>query len=331
MFKALGLPDSADEAATEVVLSYMAVSVLVAPFVEEIIFRGILYQAFDRALRPAATVLVTAAVFGLAHVHVVQSPVTFFLGLACGYARWKTGSLAAPIAIHLGNNLAVHLLSLAGIESPTAPWAALGIVVVAMGLTVLSGSPVPFALARRRYAGTRDRLQDGAWRLRDRAAAAGRDLLEAVRERLPVWIAAARRLEWGSMAVTLGLAVATLRSAAAAAAFLKIAPLGLGRFLAACYYGFLAAALARGQRARAVLLSLPLAWFSLQGAFLTPRPWGMRTTELASHTGWRILSLAVVAAGILVATGFRPWVGVLRWRRPEGVSPDTPPAASAPP
>ncbi|MCP5118537.1 MAG: hypothetical protein GY953_47600 [bacterium] len=161
--------------------------------------------------------------------------------------------------------------------------------------------------------------------------AAARDFLGAVYERLPVWIAALRRLEWGSMMVTLGLAIATVRSAVAGVAFLKIAPLGMGRFLAACYYGFVAAALARGQRARAVVLLLPLAWFSVQGAFSAPQTWGIRATELDSNAGWRFLSLAMVLAGILVATGFRPWAGVLQWRRQAGASSDTPPPSAAEP
>jgi membrane protease YdiL (CAAX protease family) len=321
MIRFWGLPTSPEEASNELLLGYMAVSVLFAPFIEEVVFRGILYQAFDRALQPAATVLVTAAAFGLAHVHVVQSPVTLFLGLACGYARWKTGSLAAPIAIHLGNNLGVFGLSMAGVERPAALWIVLGLAVVATGLTVLSGSSLPLEIARREYAGSRARLEGGSRRLAPWVAAA-RDFLRVAHEKLPGWIAAVRRLEWGPMIVTLGLAIAAVRSAAAGVAFLEIAPLGMGRFLAACYYGFLAAALARGQRARAAVLALPLAWYSLHGVLSPPRQWGMRATELASHTGSRILSLVIVLAGILVAIGFRPWVALLQWRRPAGVSPN---------
>jgi membrane protease YdiL (CAAX protease family) len=330
MARSLGLPTENGEAEGEILLAFLVVSVLVAPFVEEVIFRGILYEGFDRALRPRATVFVTSAVFGLAHVHVVQSPVTFFLGLACGYARWKTGSLAAPIAIHLGNNLAVSAMALSGMEPSSVLWIALGGAVVAPGLRVLSGRALPLEPVARKAAGVRDRLKGGTWRLPDRMKA-GRDLLRSVYERLPVWIAALRRLEWGSIIVTLGLGIAALRSAAAGVAFLKIAPLGMGRFLAACYYGFVAAALARGQRARAVVLLLPLAWFSVQGAFSAPQVWGMRATAPDSDTGWRILSLAMVLAGILVATGFRPWARVLQWRRSVGASADRPPPSVAEP
>ena len=323
MARYLGLPSGGGEAGTDVLLGFLTVSVLVAPFVEEIIFRGILYQGFDGSLRPGATIFVTSAVFGLAHLHVVQTPVAFFVGLACGYARWKTGSLAAPIAIHLGNNLAVGAMALSGIERPAVLWIALGGVAVASGLAVLGAGAPSLELVARQAAAARDRLRGGPWRLAERMAA-GRDLLRWVSDRLPVWIAALRRVEWGSIMVTFGLAIAASRSAAAGIAFLKIAPLGMGRFLAACYYGFVAAALARGQRARAVVLLLPLAWLSLQGAFADPRIWGMRATQPASDTGWRFLSLAVVLAGILVATGFRPWAGVLQWRRQAGGSSDPP-------
>ena len=319
MARALGLPTEPSDTGGEVLLAFLAVSVLVAPFVEETIFRGILYQAFDRVLRPGATILVTSAIFGLAHLHVVQSPVTFFVGLACGYARWKTGGLAAPIAIHLGNNLAVSAMALSGIERPEGAWIALGGTVVLAGLTFLgTGAPPPEPAAReaaaREPVGVRDRLRDGLRELPERAAA-GRELLQSVYERAIPWLAALRRQDWGSILVTFGLAIAALRSAAAGVAFLKIAPLGMGRFLAACYYGFVAAALARGQRARAVVLLAPLAWLALQGVFSKPQIWGMTATPPDSNTGWRILSLAIVLAGILVATGFRPWAGVLQWRR----------------
>ena len=323
MARFLGLPTENGEAEREILLGFLAVSVLVAPFVEEVIFRGILYQGFDRALRPSATVLVTSAVFGLAHLHVVQSPVTFFLGLACGYARWKTGSLAAPIAIHLGNNLAVSAMTLSGMERPAVLWIFLGGAVVASGLTVLSGGALPSESLARKPAGVRGWLPD--------RMTAGAALLRSVFERLPVWIAALRRLEWASIMVTFGLGIAALRSAAAGVAFLKIAPLGMGRFLAACYYGFVAAALARGQRVRAVVLLVPLAWFSVQGAFSDAQIWGMTATAPDSDTGWRILSLAMVLAGILVATGFRPWAGVLHWRRRAGTPPAAPPPSAAEP
>ncbi len=55
--------------------------------------------------RAVAAIVVSAAVFAAAHYSVpVSVPAIFVLGLALGYAYERTGSLLAPITIHLGFN-----------------------------------------------------------------------------------------------------------------------------------------------------------------------------------------------------------------------------------
>ncbi len=79
-------------------------AVIVAPVVEEVLFRGCVYPAL-RAIhgwRPA--LLVSAVLFGLVHaVPAVILPMVLF-GLALGWLAERTGSLLAPIVAHAAFN-----------------------------------------------------------------------------------------------------------------------------------------------------------------------------------------------------------------------------------
>jgi len=80
-------------------------AVLVAPVVEEMFFRGLLYGTLKRHVRPAFAMAAVAVLFGLIHPPVAaQIPMCLFGGLLC-YIYEKTGRLLVPIAIHLLFNL----------------------------------------------------------------------------------------------------------------------------------------------------------------------------------------------------------------------------------
>ena len=84
--------------------------VLVAPIVEELLFRGALLRALQRRFTVPVAVLCSAAVF--AGVHVVGDPGSYYvvpglllLGLVSGYQASKTGDLSRSVMLHLGFNL----------------------------------------------------------------------------------------------------------------------------------------------------------------------------------------------------------------------------------
>lgn len=84
-------------------LSFFAL--IVAPFNEEIIFRGFCQTAVRRSGLIAGrwpTILATAAVFALVHGNVAYQalPGLFVLGIGLGYAYERTGSLWTSILIH---------------------------------------------------------------------------------------------------------------------------------------------------------------------------------------------------------------------------------------
>jgi membrane protease YdiL (CAAX protease family) len=81
---------------------------LVGPFVEEMLFRGLLTAAFRRRLGPWRTALLTAAVFALAHVLPRVIPPVFILGLALALVYERVGSTLPGVLVHcLYNGIAV--------------------------------------------------------------------------------------------------------------------------------------------------------------------------------------------------------------------------------
>lgn len=90
----------------------------IAPVVEEWLYRGVIQQGLVGHMGRFPGVLMTAGLFGVAHLEPSLSPASAFatfvatlpLGMLLGATRLATGSLLAPILLHAGYNA----LSLAG-------------------------------------------------------------------------------------------------------------------------------------------------------------------------------------------------------------------------
>ena len=80
----------------------LIVGALVAPFVEETLFRGALFGWLLRRWNAWVAVPVTAIVF--AALHGPTAPVIVFHGLLFGYVRLRTGSLWPSFLMHAVNN-----------------------------------------------------------------------------------------------------------------------------------------------------------------------------------------------------------------------------------
>ena len=83
--------------------------VLIGPIFEELLFRGVILRTLDRYHRVFA-ILISSLLFGLMHMNLVQSIVTFFIGCVLAYASLKEESLMVPIVLHILNNT-ISLLS----------------------------------------------------------------------------------------------------------------------------------------------------------------------------------------------------------------------------
>lgn len=84
-------------------LSMFIYGSFLAPFGEEILFRGFLLQNFKRyGIRFA--IIFSAILFGIYHGNIVQTPFAFILGLLLGYITVSYG-LKYAIAVHIFNNM----------------------------------------------------------------------------------------------------------------------------------------------------------------------------------------------------------------------------------
>jgi len=83
--------------------------VVIAPIIEEILFRGIIMHGLMRNYKPWHAVLLSGILFSVFHLNPWQMTYTFFLGLLLGWVMIRTRSLPFAIVVHALNNLIVLL------------------------------------------------------------------------------------------------------------------------------------------------------------------------------------------------------------------------------
>lgn len=95
----------------DLVLAGLVIGVLV-PIAEEVVFRGIVYPVLRARLgETAGAVVISAVIFGAFHIYPFQVLVAFVLGIPLAWLRQRSGSLVAPIALHMTHNLGVVIVS----------------------------------------------------------------------------------------------------------------------------------------------------------------------------------------------------------------------------
>jgi CAAX protease family protein len=85
-------------------LALVAGAVLVAPFCEELFFRGFLFGGLLHQMSFWPAALLSAFLFALAHGDVGSFIVLFIFGVVLAFVRWRTGSIWPGIVIHAANN-----------------------------------------------------------------------------------------------------------------------------------------------------------------------------------------------------------------------------------
>ena len=95
--------------ALDVVFAVVAL-VIIAPVVEEIVFRGFIFQTLMAAVRPAYASLAAAAIFSLVHFEFESAGIIFVLGLILNWIFMRSKSLWPCIAFHVVNNALAFLL-----------------------------------------------------------------------------------------------------------------------------------------------------------------------------------------------------------------------------
>lgn len=104
-------------------LAAAIVVIVLAPVVEEFFFRGFVYRAARNGLGPVGAALFVGVLFGAVHLGdpdvLPLIPLLVLLGALMCVLYERTGSLAAPIALHVLNN-ALAFSTTADLESPAS-------------------------------------------------------------------------------------------------------------------------------------------------------------------------------------------------------------------
>ncbi len=97
---------------------------LLAPVLEEMLFRGVILRGFLQRYPRGIAIVHSAGVFGLAHMNLYQFVVGLTIGLVTGWLYERTRSLWPCITLHAAYNSGLTWLTLRtppGMEPDTAP------------------------------------------------------------------------------------------------------------------------------------------------------------------------------------------------------------------
>lgn len=93
------------------ILSQILAAVIAGPIVEELIFRGLIYNRVKRISSVMPAAVISSVLFGIYHGNWVQAPYAFIIGMVCVYIYEKYKSMAAPIILHMSANLLSVIIS----------------------------------------------------------------------------------------------------------------------------------------------------------------------------------------------------------------------------
>ena len=117
------------------VSSFLLYTLLLAPVMEEIIFRGLTLPALRTAMPVWSAVLLQAVLFGAFHMNMMQFSYALLPGVVLGLAGVLTGSLRGPVIMHIVYNSAGFFVG--DFIPPPAPWGYALLAVFLMLSTVL--------------------------------------------------------------------------------------------------------------------------------------------------------------------------------------------------
>jgi membrane protease YdiL (CAAX protease family) len=85
---------------------------VVGPLAEELFFRGLVYPVVRRKLSPVMAMVVSGAAFAALHTNLVGFLPILLLGCLLAYLYERTGSLVAPLSVHILHNTLLMSLAL---------------------------------------------------------------------------------------------------------------------------------------------------------------------------------------------------------------------------
>lgn len=105
------------------ILAMVVFGGFIVPIAEEVFFRGVLYRWMRQSLRMWPAILISSAIFGALHGDIAVGGATFVMGILLAWFYERSGSLWAPISIHIINNasklILLYVMLASGIQLPT--------------------------------------------------------------------------------------------------------------------------------------------------------------------------------------------------------------------
>jgi membrane protease YdiL (CAAX protease family) len=80
------------------------VAVFIAPFCEEVFFRGFVFPGLRHGMSLGWAIVISSLLFGVAHADPGSFPILFVIGLALSFLRWHTQSIWPCMMLHMLNN-----------------------------------------------------------------------------------------------------------------------------------------------------------------------------------------------------------------------------------
>jgi len=99
----------------------LLVAVFVAPFCEEIFFRGFIFMGFRQVMPVGVAIVASSFLFAIAHADLGSFAVLFIIGIMLAFIRWRTHSIWPGIFLHMLNNgigALVVVLAINGLIKP---------------------------------------------------------------------------------------------------------------------------------------------------------------------------------------------------------------------
>jgi len=115
-------------------LSILIVAISPAIF-EELLFRGVVLNSFNIKNKNYLAIIISALIFGVFHMNLLQGAFAFILGLSLGFIYVKTGSLFVPIIIHFINNLFAVLMDYYNFSLPV--FSSMSVALITIGAILL--------------------------------------------------------------------------------------------------------------------------------------------------------------------------------------------------
>jgi len=134
-------------------LPSVVVTCVLAPVVEEMLFRGVVLRGFLQRYARWEAILLSAILFGFAHLNLYQFVAAFILGVFAGWLYERSRSLIPCIGLHAAYNSALVVLEWT--QSPSSGSSADGSSPLVNWLLALAAAAIGAQMLRRTLLGRR--------------------------------------------------------------------------------------------------------------------------------------------------------------------------------